>query len=161
MENKNLIEVRSLSLLKAIYDAKSLSCLRRIEHETDEDGNIWPVFCFAETPEIIDVCNAYLDEHGADDRNADNPDLWRGYAMDKVNLADKPTINTRNYVVLKRIFVSGLMGNLISVRREGVKTVYRFIASDELREIKSEEDAKSQARWEKWQQQEGNNREAV
>ena len=161
MENKDLIKVRSLSLLRAIYDAKSLSCLRRIEHETDEEGDTWPVFCFAETPEIIDVCNAYLDEHDTDDRSADNPDWWSGYAMDKVDLADKPTLNTRSYAVINRAFSAGLMGNLIFSRHDGNKTVYKFIASDALAQIKSEEDQKSQARWEARQAQEGNKNEDV
>jgi hypothetical protein len=89
----------------------------------------------------------------------DDSALWAGYDAAAVENKESMKLNSRNFSVVYRAFQSGQMGNLIGVRREGNKTVFRFVWTEELERIKDEEDARSKAAWMARQVQEGNTNE--
>lgn len=156
MENNNYIAVRSLTLLKAIYDMKALNSMKQVTFEIGEDGNTYPVFIVRETEKTTMAYDSYINKFETDDRSNDDPVLWSGFNADAVKEHGTCLrLNTRNYSVISRAFEAGQIGNMIGCRYDNGKMIYRFAHNDVLEKIKDEEDEKSRARWEAKQKKEG------
>lgn len=162
MERNNYIAVRSLTLLREIFDNKRLDKIAKIVPETDDQGKTYPVFLLKETERVTDCCKRFIEANGKDDRADDIPELWAGY--DEEGIKNQRTcfrLNTRNYRVIQRAFESGQIGNLIHVFKDGSSntTVFRFAHNEVLEAIKSEEDKKSAEAWKAKKEQEGKDHE--
>lgn len=147
MENQNKetkkIYFESASLFKELVEGNQLKNLRSVK------SNPYPSYCFLATKKVMDIVSGFLVDHDMKcDRTAD--ESWDDFERVVVNAESKPdTIVTRNLRVVKRAVSEGY-GNMLkrTCVDQHKKKAFVFYANDRIAEIKAEEDAKSQERYE-------------
>lgn len=137
------IYFESASLFKELVEGNQLKNLRSVK------SNPYPSYCFLATKKVMDIVSEFLVNHNMKcDRSAD--DSWTDFEKLVVNAESKPdTIVTRNLRVVKRAVSEGY-GNMLkrTCVDQHKKKAFVFYANDRIAEIKTEEDAKSQERYE-------------
>lgn len=138
----NFVEVRSLSLLKEFSKAKCLGSLVRIE-EDKHDPACRPVYKFADKDDVRAVVKQFIDTYSADDRSMDD---WSSFNAAQFR-ACEDTIVTRNFRIVNQIIEAGWGMNLCGVFKDpnSHKKTFTFLANDEIKQIKTEGDAASNA----------------
>lgn len=106
-------------------------------------------YCFHATKKVMDIVSEFLVNHNMkSDRTAD--ESWDDFEKLVVNAESKPeTIVTRNLRVVKRVVSEGY-GNMLkrTCVDQHKKKAFVFYANDRIAEVKREEDAMSQQRYE-------------
>nr|WP_300768619.1 hypothetical protein [uncultured Acetatifactor sp.] len=144
-QNKEVkrIYFESASLFKELVEGNQLKNLRSVK------SNPYPSYCFLATKKVMDIVSEFIINHNMKcDRTAD--DSWEDFEKLVVNTESKPgTIVTRNLRVVKRAVSEGY-GNMLkrTCVDQHKKKAFIFYANDRIAEIKAEEDAKSQERYE-------------
>ena len=137
------IYFESASLFKLLIEGNQLKNLRSVK------SNPYPSYCFLATKNVMDIVSGFIVDHNMKcDRTAD--ESWDDFEKLVVNAEVKPdTIVTRNLRVVKRAVSEGY-GNMLkrTCVDQHKKKAFVFYANDRIAEIKAEEDAKSQERYE-------------
>ncbi len=158
--NKSDVQDHSLSyslMCKLIIHEKvscalfyfSKSCKVVLKNLRSVKSNPYPSYCFLATKKVMDIVSEFIVNHNMKcDRTVD--DSWEDFEKLVVNAESKPdTIVTRNLRVVKRAVSEGY-GNMLkrTCVDQHKKKAFVFYANDRIAEIKAEEDAKSQERYE-------------
>lgn len=144
----NFVEVRSLSLLKEMSDAKLLSKLRLITKDVnDPDGR--PIYMFLNDERVIEIKDNFINTYGDDNRSTDKG--WEHFnpTMFYANQRDNHVI-TRNYSAVTDIISEGYGSCLCFVfKHKNGRHGFIFVAKDIIRNIKNGYDAKAQEIYQK------------
>ena len=144
-QNKEVKKIyfESASLFKELVEGDQLKNLRSVK------SNPYPSYCFLATKKVMDIVSEFIVNHNMKcDRTVD--DSWEDFEKLVVNAESKPdTIVTRNLRVVKRAVSEGY-GNMLkrTLVDQHKKKAFVFYANARITEIKAEEDAKSQERYE-------------
>lgn len=137
------IYFESATLFKELVEGNQIRNLRSVK------SNPYPTYCFLATKKVMSIVTTFLVNHNMKcDRTTD--EVWEDFENTVVHAETKPeTIVTRNLRVVKRVVSEGYgyMLRRTCVDQHNKKT-FIFYANDRIAEIKAEEDAISQDRFE-------------
>ena len=149
-KNESLVEVRSLTLLQRILEAKCFKSLVIVAIDRSDIESRRPIYLFNDkNGKISEIKHKFLLEYSIDDRTMDNVDIWKGYDCNKfTNHRDYEKIKTKNIKVIADAFDAGLILDLRFVDRDdNGKIRYTFFKSNEICDFKALRDKESQEAW--------------